>query len=336
MEQEPQIRNHLSPFEEPIRRLWEEYQRLAIRCQTATRRGRTNELEVFKAEMEGIHAELARKWTEEIEPTIGDWETVQLARHPQRPHTLDYIHSIFTEFMELHGDRLFGDDKAIVGGWAKLEGETVMVIGTQKGRNARENADDQRRFGMPRAEGYRRALRLMKQAEKFQKPLITFIGLPGASPDAESEQRGIAMAIAINLLEMSQLKTPTIAMVIGEGGSGGALALAVTDSLLALSYTYFTVVSPEGAASILWRDTQFAPQAAEQLQLAAKNLPKFIPWAKVIPEPSGGVHRFPQEMYPILKRVLIEELSRLHQIPLEELLEKRQKQFRQVGQLIAS
>lgn len=326
------IRHTFLPFEEPLRPFLEQRELLAQQLTRAhTDSARTV---VIRAEMEGLNQAIRNTWVEEVEPNIGDWETVLLARHPQRPHTLDYIYSIFNEFMELHGDRRFLDDKAVVGGLAKLESQTVMIIGTQKGKDARENAEDQRRFGMPRAEGYRKALRLMKHAEKFGFPVITFIDLPGASPDAESEERGIAVAIAENIFEMAQLKTPTIAVVIGEGGSGGALALAVADRLLALQYTYFTVVSPEGAASILWRDAKFAPQAAEQLKLAARNLPKFLSYARLLKEPHGGVHRFPREMYPILKTALIEELGRLKQMSIEELLENRYQQFRHTGEFI--
>lgn len=333
LERGPQTKYTFLPFEEPVRPFFEKRESLA---QQLTRTHSDSAKGVIRAEIDGLNQAIKRTWVEEIEPKIGSWETVLLARHPQRPHTLDYVHAMFTEFVELRGDRRFLEDKAIVGGLAKLESQTVMVIGTQKGRDARENAEDQRRFGMPRAEGYRKALRLMKHAEKFSFPVITFIDLPGASPDAASEERGIAEAIAENIFEMPQLKIPTIAVVVGEAGSGGALALAVTDTLFALEHTYFTVVSPEGAASILWRDAKFAPLAAEQLRLSAKNLSQFLPYARVLEEPHGGVHRFPHEMYPILKTTLAEELDRLEQIPLEELLESRYQQFRHIGEFLNS
>lgn len=319
----------LQPFNLPFR----EYQSLAGKLT----RVRPDEAKVIRAEMDGLRQAMEEVWINKVKPKIDapeiiDFASVQFARHPQRPSTLDYVQTIFTDFMELHGDRRFGDDKAIVSGPANLDGKHVMIIGTQKGRDARENSEDRRRFGMPRAEGYRKALRLMKQAEKFQLPVITFVDLPGASPDAQSEERGIALSIAENISTMSQLETPIIAVITGQGGSGGALALAAGDRLLALEYSYFSVVSPEGAASILWRDASFAPEAARQLQPAARNLPKFISWTTLVEEPPGGAHCFPQEMYPRLKKVLIEQVEELSQIPTKELLRNRHQQFRGMGQ----
>lgn len=334
LEREPQPKNIFLSVEEPVRLLFERYGSLAQ--QLSNLRLRPDQTTVIHAQMDGIYRAIEETWREKVDPNLSNWDTVQLARHPQRPHTLDYINGIFSEFIELHGDRLSGDDKAIVGGLASLDvlgnKTTVMVIGVQKGRDTQSNIE--RNFGMARPEGYRKALRLMKHAEKFNFPVIIFVDTPGAAPSAESEERGIAWAISRNLLEMSRLKTPIVSVIIGEGGSGGALALAVADCLLILQHGYFSVVSPEGAAAILWQDTKFAPEAAEQLQLTAKNLPQFIPWAKVIPEPPGGAHRFPHEMAAILKKVLVKQINELLRIPTAELLENRYQQLRHIGQWI--
>ena len=219
------------------------------------------------------------------------WERVQLARHPQRPYTLDYIGGIFDEFVELHGDRLFADDPALVGGPARLDGRPMMVLGHQKGRDAKENAD--RRFGMPRPEGYRKALRLMKQAEKFGLPVVCLVDTPGADPTLPSEERGQAMAIATNLLEMARLRVPTVAAIIGEGGSGGALAIAVADRVLMLENAIYSVVTPEGCASILWKNAGLAPQAAASMKITAEDVWRFGIVDGVVPEPPGAAHADP-------------------------------------------
>jgi acetyl-CoA carboxylase carboxyl transferase subunit alpha len=222
---------------------------------------------------------------------LSPWERVQLARHPRRPYTLDYIGGIFDEFVELHGDRLFADDPALVGGPARLAGRSVMVLGHQKGRDARENA--LRRFGMPHPEGYRKALRLMKQAEKFGLPVICLVDTPGADPTLPSEERGQALAIATNLLEMSRLRVPTIAAIIGEGGSGGALAIALADRVLMLENAIYSVVTPEGCASILWKNAALAPEAAQSMKITAEDIWRFGIVDGVVPEPAGGAHADP-------------------------------------------
>lgn len=227
--------------------------------------------------------------TEKIFANLTAWQVAQLARHPRRPYTLDYIERVFTDFDELHGDRTFADDEAIVGGTARLAGKPVMVIGHQKGRDVKEKV--RRNFGMPNPEGYRKALRLMEMAERFRMPILTFIDTPGAFPGIDAEERGQSEAIARNLAVMSRLKVPIIATVIGEGGSGGALAIGVCDHLQMLEYSTYSVISPEGCASILWKSAQFAPQAAEAMGMTAQRLHKLGLVDEIISEPLGGAHR---------------------------------------------
>ncbi|MCL6262625.1 MULTISPECIES: acetyl-CoA carboxylase carboxyltransferase subunit alpha [Craterilacuibacter] len=245
----------------------------------------------------------------------------QVARHPQRPYTLDYLNSIFTDFQELHGDRAFADDHAIVGGMARFNGQAVMVIGQQKGRGTKDNIH--RNFGMPRPEGYRKALRLMKLAEKFGMPVITFIDTPGAYPGIGAEERGQSEAIGRNLYEMAKLRVPVICTVIGEGGSGGALAIAVGDSVNMLQYATYSVISPEGCASILWKTAERAPDAAEALGITAHRLKSLGLIDRVVSEPVGGAHRDHAAMMAALKRVLQEELKALTARSLDELLKTR-------------
>ena len=271
----------------------------------------------------------SRTLTEDIFGKLTSWQIARLARHPKRPYTLDYIEHIFTEFDELHGDRHFSDDAAIVGGVARLDGESVMVIGHQKGREVREKV--RRNFGMPRPEGYRKALRLMKMAERFKLPLLTFIDTPGAYPGIDAEERGQSEAIARNLLEMAELKIPVICTVIGEGGSGGALAIGVGDRTLMLEYGTYSVISPEGCASILWKSADKAKDAAEQLGLTAKRLLSLGLVDKVVREPIGGAHRNPRQMAVRLKAVLLNELAALDQLPVEQLLQKRYERLRGYG-----
>ncbi|HEY3491154.1 MAG TPA: acetyl-CoA carboxylase carboxyltransferase subunit alpha [Candidatus Deferrimicrobiaceae bacterium] len=258
------------------------------------------------------------------------WQMTQLARHPNRPYMLDYINFCFKNFIEIHGDRAFHDDPPIVCGFAELDGERVVVIGHQKGRNTKEKI--YRNFGMPNPEGYRKALRVMKLAEKFHLPIITFIDTPGAFPGIGAEERGQSEAIARNLLEMSHLKTPIVVAVIGEGGSGGALALGVGDEILMMQYSIYSVISPEGCASILWRDAAKAETAAEMMKITSPDLLKFGVIDRIIPEPEGGAHRDHKEAAESLKKELIQSLAALTPLPIPELLDRRYAKFRAMGQ----
>lgn len=250
--------------------------------------------------------------TEELFSKLTPWQVAQMARHPQRPYTLDYINHIFTDFDELHGDRVFADDDAIVGGPARLQGEPVMVIGHQKGRDIKEKV--RRNFGMPNPEGYRKALRLMEMAERFKLPIFTFIDTPGAYPGIEAEERGQSEAIARNLAVMSRLNTPIVATVIGEGGSGGALAIGVGDSLLMLQYSTYSVISPEGCASILWKTSDRAADAAEAMGLTAQRLHELGFVDDIIQEPLGGAHRDVSLMADNLRKGLIKQLKKLRSL----------------------
>lgn len=267
--------------------------------------------------------------TQEIFSKLTDWERTQVARHPNRPYFLDYVTRITTDFIELHGDRHFADDKAIVGGLAKLDGRSVVLIGHQKGRTTKENIV--RNFGMPHPEGYRKALRLMKLAEKFKKPIITMIDTPGAYPGIGAEERGQAEAIAVNLLEMSKLQVPIIVVVIGEGGSGGALALGVGNRVLMLENSIYSVISPEGCAAILWEDQTKAPEAAERLCLTAKHLMALGVIDEIVKEPLGGAHKNYDEMASILRETLKRHLKELDLFTPEELVEQRYQKFRAMG-----
>jgi len=257
------------------------------------------------------------------------WQIVQLARHPERPYALDYIYLMTENFIELHGDRNFGDDKAIVGGFAKIDDKSVMLIGEQKGRDTKSNI--YRNFGMPNPEGYRKALRLMKLAEKFNKPVITLVDTPGAFPGIEAEERGQAEAIARNLFEMSKLKVPIIVVVIGEGASGGALGIGVGDRVLMLQNCWYSVISPESCSSILWRSWDFKEQAADALKLTSKDMMKFKIIDRIIEEPVGGAHRNHLEAADILKKALIEELNIVNKIKKDKLLDNRIKKFGDMG-----
>jgi acetyl-CoA carboxylase carboxyl transferase subunit alpha len=266
---------------------------------------------------------------QEVFSRLTPWQRCQIARHPKRPYTLDYIRALMTDFIELHGDRTFADDRAIVGGLARLDGMPLVVIGHQKGRDTKEKIA--RNFAMANPEGYRKALRLMRLAERFKKPVVTLVDTPGAYPGIGAEERGQAEAIARNLRVMSELQTPIIVVVTGEGGSGGALGIAVGDSILMLQYAIYSVISPEGCASILWRDPLKAPDAADALGLTAETLKRLNLIDEIIPEPLGGAHRNPQEMAVTLKGHLLKELSRLAQISPDELVEGRYEKFRRMG-----
>ena len=269
-------------------------------------------------------AKLAKKsqgLTKEIYAKLTAWQISQVARHPQRPYTLDYINGLFTGFEELHGDRTYGDDPAIVGGMSRFNEQNVMVIGHQKGRDTKERT--MRNFGMPRPEGYRKALRLMKLAEKFNLPVFTFIDTPGAYPGVGAEERGQSEAIGRNLYAMAELKTPIICSVIGEGGSGGALAIAVGDSTLMLQYSTYSVISPEGCAAILWKSGDKASEAAEILGITATRLKALGLIDRVVAEPVGGAHRDPDAMMPLMKKALADTWRQLRDKPLDELLAER-------------
>lgn len=263
------------------------------------------------------------------ENTISAWERVVLARKAERPKSLDYINNIFTNFIELHGDRKFGDDKSIIGGIAELDGMSVTVIGEQKGKNAKENIE--RNFGMPNPEGYRKALRLMKQAEKFDRPIITFIDTPGAYPGMGAEERGQGEAIARNLFEMSKLKVPTISIVIGEGSSGGALALGVTDIIIMFENAVYSILSPEGFASILYKDTNKSQEAAEKMKITSKELKKLGVIDSIVKEPEGGAQEDFEKVCKDLKNMILKDINRLSKKSQEELVEQRYEKYRKIG-----
>jgi len=280
------------------------------------------------AELRGLQDKL-RLRTAQIFRDLSPWQVSQLARHPARPYTNDYIGTICDEFQELAGDRAYADDPAIVGGIGRIDGRSVMIIGHQKGRDTK--AKVRRNFGMPRPEGYRKALRLMKMAERFRLPLLTFIDTPGAYPGIGAEERGQSEAIARNLMEMAELKIPIVCTVIGEGGSGGALAIGVGDRTVMLEYSTYSVISPEGCASILWKDAGKARDAAEQLGLTAKRLLDLGLVDKLVREPIGGAHRKPKQMARRLKAVLVNELDALEGLPVDTLLEQRYRRLRSYG-----
>jgi len=269
------------------------------------------------------------KIRKDIFSNLTRWQITQLARHPNRPYMLDYINHCFKNFLEIHGDRAFRDDPPVVCGFAELEGEKVVVIGQQKGRNTTEKI--RRNFGMANPEGYRKALRVMKLAEKFRLPVITFIDTPGAFPGIGAEERGQSEAIARNLLEMARLETPILVVVVGEGGSGGALALGVGDDILMLEYAIYSVISPEGCASILWRDTAQAETAADMMKITAADLKKFGVVDRIIPEPVGGAHRDHKAAGDAVRVAMSESLSVLRSFSVKELLDRRYAKFRNIG-----
>ena len=273
--------------------------------------------------------EKSRSLTKSIFNKLDAWQTSKLARHPMRPYTFDYVDRIFTDFQELHGDRAFADDQALVGGLARLDGMPVMVIGHQKGRDTKENI--RRNFGMPRPEGYRKALRLMKMAERFRIPVITFIDTPGAYPGIGAEERNQSEAIARNLFEMADLQTPIICTVIGEGGSGGALAIGVGDRVMMLEYSTYSVISPEGCASILWKSAEKAADAAEAMGITAKSLKDAGLIDQVIREPLGSAHRDVDETARNIKQALIDSLEKFETMGMEKLLEERYKRLTSYG-----
>ncbi|HFQ5005845.1 TPA: acetyl-CoA carboxylase carboxyl transferase subunit alpha [Vibrio vulnificus] len=310
-------------FEKPIAELEAKIEAL----RDVSRHGGDSAIDLDKEieQLEKKSLELKKK----IFSDLGAWETAQLARHPQRPYTLDYVKHVFEEFDELAGDRAYADDKAIVAGIARLEGRPVMIIGHQKGRETREKV--KRNFGMPKPEGYRKALRLMKMAERFQMPIITFIDTAGAYPGVGAEERGQSEAIATNLKEMAGLTVPVICNVVGEGGSGGALAIGVGDYVNMLQYSTYSVISPEGCASILWRDSDKAPQAAEAMGLVASRLKELELIDEIIEEPLGGAHRNHVQMAANMKATLLRQLAELEQFPRDVLLERRYQRLMNYG-----
>ena len=265
----------------------------------------------------------------EIYSNLSPWQKVQLARHPKRPYALDYVSIICKGFQELHGDRQYNDDRALVGGTAFFDGQAVMIVAQQKGRDPKERIA--RNFGMPQPEGYRKALRIMKMAEKFKIPVLSFIDTPGAFPGVGSEERHVSEAIAVNLREMAMLKTPTISVVVGEGGSGGALGIGVTDRVLMFENSYYSVITPEGCAAILWKDGAAAPKAAAALKVDADDLEKLGAVDEVIPEPLGGAHNDPAQAAAALKYSLHKHLNDLRALSPERLLETRYERLRHIG-----
>jgi acetyl-CoA carboxylase carboxyl transferase subunit alpha len=284
------------------------------------------EIQKLQEKMELVKAQVYSKLTA--------WQRIQIARHPKRPYTLDYISMMMTDFLEIHGDRLFADDQAMITGFARIDDEMVVVIGQQKGRDTTENL--RRNFGCAHPEGYRKAMRAMRLAEKFGLPVVVFIDTPGAYPGIGAEERGQAQAIAENLRDMAGLRTPVVAVVIGEGGSGGALGIAVADYVMILQNAYYSVISPEGCASILWRSATKAPEAAEALKLTGEHLVKFGIIDEIIPEPLGGAHHDPQQVVVRLKESILNQIRRLNAVSTNDLIEQRYQKFRSIGQFVSA
>jgi acetyl-CoA carboxylase carboxyl transferase subunit alpha len=313
-------KRHFLEFEQPIAELDAKIEEL---------RYVQNESAVDISEEIGRLDEKSQQLTKEIYSRLSPWQVTQIARHPQRPYTLDYVGELFTDFQELHGDRAFADDLSIVGGLARFNGQACMVIGHQKGRDTKERAT--RNFGMSRPEGYRKALRLMRVAQKFKLPVFTFVDTPGAYPGIGAEERGQSEAIGHNIFEMAQLEVPIIVTIIGEGGSGGALALSVGDQVLMLQYSVYSVISPEGCASILWKTAERAAEAAEALGITAHRLKALGLIDKIVTEPVGGAHRDTKAMCASLKRALGDALRQVNDLKLKELLDRRYERLQSYG-----
>jgi len=307
-------------FEQPIAELEVKIEELRLV-------GSDNEINI-SSEIENLRAK-STKLTEKIYSNLSSWDIVKVARHPRRPYSLDYIPRIFTEFDELHGDRHFGDDNAIVGGIARIEDRPVMVIGQEKGRAVKDKV--MRNFGMPKPEGYRKALRLMEMAERYRLPVVTLIDTPGAYPGIDSEERGISESIAQNLAVMSRLATPIVCIVIGEGSSGGALGIGVGDHLAMLQYATYFVISPEGCANIIWKDIAHAPEAAEAMGVTSTVLQELGIVDATIPEPLGGAHRDVDLMAERIREHIVAQLDSLQQLPLQDLLAKRYQRLMSYG-----
>jgi acetyl-CoA carboxylase carboxyl transferase subunit alpha len=307
-------------FEKPLRDLARQLDELRQQS-VETNVDKAKEVRAIEKKIELMQKELYSNMT--------PWQKVLLARHPKRPYALDYVAAICKGFQELHGDRQFNDDRALVGGTAFLDGQAVMIVAQQKGRDPKERIA--RNFGMPQPEGYRKALRIMKMAEKFHLPVLSFIDTPGAFPGVGSEERHVSEAIAVNLREMSMLKTPTISVVVGEGGSGGALGIGVTDRVLMFENSYYSVITPEGCAAILWKDGAAAPKAAAALKVDADDLEKLGAVDEVIPEPLGGAHNDPAKAASALKYTLQKHLNDLRALDMDMLLDARYQRYRHIG-----
>ncbi|QAS53955.1 acetyl-CoA carboxylase carboxyltransferase subunit alpha [Halobacillus litoralis] len=311
---------HVLDFEKPVIELREKIVELK-RLTENSEMDLSDEIVTLESRLEKLETDVYDR--------MAPWDRVQMARHPERPTTLDYIDQLFTDFLELHGDRNFGDDAAIVSGIAKFKGKPVTVIGHQRGKDTKENIH--RNFGMPHPEGYRKALRLMKQAEKFGRPVITFIDTKGAYPGKAAEERGQSEAIARNLMEMAGLTVPIICVVIGEGGSGGALGLGIGDRIFMLENSTYSVISPEGASSILWKDSGLAQEAAESMKITSYDLQKLEVIDGVIPEIRGGAHRDIKAQAGEIEKVLLESLDQLETLEQEQLLEERFMKYKNIG-----
>lgn len=307
-------------FEKPLREL-------ALQLDTLHQQSLESNLDL-KKEIAAIEKKIEQT-RREIYTNLTPWQRVQIARHPKRPYALDYVNLLCDDFIELHGDRQFRDDRALIGGTAFFNGQAVMIIAQQKGRDTKEKIA--RNFGMPQPEGYRKALRLMKMAERFDLPILSFIDTPGAYPGIGSEERHVSEAIAVNLREMAMLKVPSIAVVVGEGGSGGALGIGVTDRVLTFENSYYSVISPEGCAAILWKDGSAAAQAAEALKLSADTLQDLGVVEEVIPEPMGGAHYNPEEAAEELGNILQKHLKELNKLSTDKLLDARYERYRKLG-----
>lgn len=307
-------------FEKPLRELTRQLDELRQRS-IETNVDLASEIRAIERKIETTQRDIYSNLT--------PWQKVQIARHPKRPYAADYIDAICTDFQEFHGDRQYSDDRAIIGGTAFFDGAAVMIVAQQKGRDPKERV--LRNFGMPQPEGYRKALRLMRLAEKFRLPVLTFIDTPGAFPGVESEARHVSEAIAVNLREMALLRTPSISVVIGEGGSGGALGIGVTDRVLIFENSYYSVISPEGCAAILWKDGAAAAKAAEALKVSADHLDRLGVVDEVIPEPTGGAHNDPEKAAEALKTALRKHLAELRALDADKLLDARYERFRHLG-----
>lgn len=310
-------------FEKPIRGLEQKIESLH-ESSNSSKVDVKDEIEAIRKKLEATK--------QQIYSTLSPWQRVQLARHPHRPTTLDYVDIIFSEFQELHGDRHNKEDHALIGGPAMLEGKPVMLIGHQKGRDTKENM--KRNFGCPHPEGYRKALRLMKQAQKFQLPIITFVDTQGAYPGVGAEERHVAEAIAVNIREMSTMRVPIITVVIGEGGSGGALGIAVANQVSIMENAYYSVISPEGCAAILWKDRAAAPEAAEALKIGAKELKSLGVVDHIIAEPMGGAHRSKEISAANIKQQILSDLVELNTMSIDDLVEQRYQRFRKLGSFL--
>lgn len=310
-------------FEKPIHELEERIHELQSL-------GQKNDMDIAP-EVDRLRKKL-EKVKKDVYGKLSVWQRIQIARHPERPYTLDYIRMLTTDFIEIHGDRQFADDAALLAGFATIDGDKVMVMGHQKGRDIKENI--KRNFGCAHPEGYRKAMRIMRLAEKFHLPILVFIDTPGAYPGLGAEERGQAQAIAENLRDMMMIKTPIFAVVIGEGGSGGALGIGVANKVAILQHAYYSVISPEGCASILWRNSVKAPDAAECLKLSGEHLEKFGIVDTIIPEPMGGAHRDPHRVAEEIKKFFIENIKAFSAFSMQEIVDQRYARFRQIGEFI--